>query len=233
MSQHDDVNGHLAEASDEDAAAYRVSLRVLRAASPLNRKACPSPQALIGDDLPREGAARRDAHVAACPACREDLADFAAVETEPAPSGALALAGSVAAAVQAKLVLGLSLADKALQLIESTLTPLPAPALAPARGDAAGAGLAMAIPFVEGTLELEWALTGEGASLACRATGGAPLVHRVVLADPSGAILESRTADEQGVTRLSAVPPGDYLLRAYAPRSADPALQVELSLRAS
>jgi hypothetical protein len=231
--EHEDVNGHLADASGDEATAYRVALRVLRAASPLNRKTCPTPAELTATDLVGDTGRRRDAHVAACPACRDDLRDFSVLQEEPAQSAVAALVSAAVVAIRGKIVLGLAMAEKTLQLLESTLAPAPTPVLAPARGEAATAGLAMAIPFHEGTLELQWAFGGAGATLCCKALGEAPRVYRVVLANLAGAALESRTADEDGLARFADVTPGGYLLRAYGPQSADPSLEVELDLRAT
>ncbi len=221
----------LANASAEDRAAYRVAAQVLKNASPLQRATCPSSADLIASpEALGERAAERDAHVAACPACRDDLADFSVLETEPAPSLATATA-----AICGRIVLGLRQAAEAvsrqLELIESTLDLSPAPALAPARGATETAGLSARIPLHAGHLRLEWGPGAAGIDLKASAEGGAPSNYRLVLANPGGGTLESQTSGDDGVARISGITPGSYSLRVYAPQTQTPAIDLELELR--
>lgn len=218
------------DAGPEEVAAYRTVARVLKAASPLNRATCPGREDLIASkaSLGSERASARQTHLDACPLCREDLHDLAALTGEPAPS----LLAAATAAVRAKVVLALDLAGHALELIESTLTPAPPPALAAARGEGrALEGLALRAPFGEGDLELQWIYARGAVDLLVQALGDAPKSYRLTLRRPGGGIYESRTSDEGGVTRLSGLEPATYALGIYPPQARHPEIQLELDLR--
>lgn len=237
MTNPSDPNSELTEAlanaSDEDRAAYRVAARVLKSASPLARATCPPGADLIAS--PEELGARaplRDAHVAACPACRDDLADFRVLEAEPAPSLAAATA-AIGGRIVLALRQGLNAISRQLELIESTLDLNPAPALAVARGGTQGAGLAARIPLETGHLRLEWGAGTVGIDLRAATEGDAPSTYRLVLGHPDGGTLESRTSGEDGVARISGIAPGIYALRVYAPQTQAPSIDLELELRDS
>ena len=237
MTTPSDPNAELADAlenaSEADRTAYRVAARVLKSASPLQRATCPPTADLIAspEEL-GERASRRDAHVAACPACRDDLADFRVLDAEPAPSLA-----ATAAAIYGRIVLGLSQGvdaiSRQLDLIESTLDLSPVPALGVARGAAKATGLESRIPLGEGHLRFEWGAGRGGIDLRATTEGDAPTTYRLVLGRPGGGTLESRTSGENGVAQISGIAPGSYALRVYAPHPQAPAIELELELRDS
>jgi len=216
--------------------AFHKVAEYLASASPLARTFCPTPPVLVKrESLDFAQRDRLDAHLEACPACREDLADLKALTVEPAPD--------LLTTLKAKLVLGLTAASQALQILETNLGLGSSPALAPARGAvSAEAGPAVVcVPFGAGELELSWVAARGEVDLQARAIGGAPLAFRVALA-PKGAeeaagegegagVWESRSSDEQGVVALSGLAGGDYTLSAYGPQRRLPDIEVELSLK--
>ncbi|MGE0706764.1 MAG: hypothetical protein AB7N76_06125 [Planctomycetota bacterium] len=229
MSAHDDaLEAWLQEqgaASAADLAAYRAAEGVLRGASPLRREFCPSredlvaPQRVLGQTL----SAARERHLAACPLCRDDLADHAAL-TALAPSGG--------ALLLARLSLALEAGRDLLRLVESSLSPAAPVALAPARGgEAAAAGLAQRAAWGAGELRFEWAPVRGAVDLAVAASAEGPRPFRVDLFPPDGGgLIESRSSDDEGVARLSGLAPGEYLLRVCGPHEGGPVLEVELEL---
>lgn len=210
----------------EQLALYRGAARLVREAAPSSRAYCPSRAELSAEDLAPPRAAARARHLAACPLCAEDLADWRALEAAPAPS-------LLAPTLGGRVVLLLDAAARALRLLEASFPPLPSATPALVRGEAPAAASAAGVraPFGEGALELSWTAAGAGVHLRARAAEGAPVPYRVELRDPDGAPLESRASDEAGVVSLSDLAPGAYRLLAYGPQRSEPELELELELR--
>lgn len=214
--------------------ACREALAAAAGASVPARAWCPPREALLAfaPELGPAPTTALRAHVAACPACRDDVRDLLALE--PAPAAAPLPA-------RARVALALErLADavaRGLRLLESSLplAPAPAPALARA-GEGGGDAVAVAAPFGAGELELTWVAAAQGVDLRARAAGGAPPAFRLDLSAPADgeawALCESRSSDEAGQVTLAALAPGRYLLAAYGPQRAEPDLTLELDLRA-
>ena len=213
--------------------AARAAAAWVAGAAPAGRGFCPPRPLLAGrEELAPAERRRLDAHAAACPACRSELADLAALLTEPVPAQP-----GLLTTLRLRAVLLLDAARRGLELVEGSLLPAPVPALVPVRGGPAGQGGALGslAPLGGGALQLTWVSGPEGVDLLCRAEGGAPRSFRLELgpADDPGAVWESRSADPQGAVRLSGLAPGRYLLRAYVPQEARPGLELELELRAT
>lgn len=233
--ERDDLEGlELPQAPDPAASrAYREAARVLRGAAPAARRWCPPRGELVlaAAELGRERAGRRDAHVAACPLCRDDLRDLGALEAEPSPS--------LVARLRATLRLVVDEAARAVRVIDASLPGAPAPALAPVRGAGADPLAVVAAPFGDGSLEVAWVAAGRGADLRTRATGGAPTEYRVDLGpappdpdapDAEPEVWESRASDPAGAVALAGLEPGRYRLAVYAPSQREPALEVVVDL---
>ncbi|MCO5170247.1 MAG: hypothetical protein M9894_28260 [Planctomycetes bacterium] len=210
--------------------ACREALGAVARASVPARAWCPPREdlwAFAPDPGPAPTVALR-AHVAACPACRDDVRDLLALhEVAPAP-----------VPVRARVALALErlgdAAARALRLLESSLPLGPAPAPALARAEASGAGVSVVAPLGPGELELAWVAGARGVDLRARARGGAPN-YRLDLSAPAGeawALCESRSADEAGQVTLEGLPPGRYLLAVFGPQRGGPDLQLELDLQA-
>lgn len=234
LSESGGTSAHLAgcAACRARVEAARAAAGWLRGAAPGTRAFCP-PRPLLAtrEELDPRQRARLDAHAAACPACRAELADLAALLEPPAPSHV-----GVLETLRLRLVLTLDAARRGLELLESQLLPLPVPALVPVRGGEAGpaAGVGALAPFGGGALELLWVTGADGIDLQARASGAAPKSFRLELGpqDDPAAVWESRSADPAGVVRLDALAPGAYWLRAYVPQEATPGLEIALELRA-
>lgn len=232
----DDAEAHLAACAGcrERVAAYRAARAVVRCAEVPSRAWCPPREALLGfaPDLgePPPSPALR-AHVAACPACRDDVRDLVALDA-PAPP----LLGEVRARVTLLLERLGEAVGRGLRLLESTLDLAPAPAPALARGGEAGDAVAVVAPFAGGELEVAWVAAADGVDLRARARGDAPRTYRVDLSAPTDdggrRLLESRSADESGELTLAGLAPGRYLLSVHGPQRSDPDLTLELELRA-
>ncbi|RMG08837.1 MAG: hypothetical protein D6731_20955 [Planctomycetota bacterium] len=235
MNGHDDgLREQLDAAGEEERRAYREAARILAAASPLARATCPSAEDLLADpgELGAERAQARERHLAACPACRDDLRDFEALAAV-APAVAPAAARAVAA-VRQVLVVGLDAAARALQVLESSLAPAPEPVLPAvrAREVAPQPALTRRAPFGAGVLELRLQRTARGVDLEARAAEGAPPGYRLLLRGREGEPLEVRAADAEGVVRLGALGEGAYELEVEPAEAEVPPLRVALELRA-
>lgn len=215
----------------EELAAYRASETLLRNASPLNRSACPSPAELIAlpEELGVTLSAARQRHLAACPLCADDLADYEVYQQIEASPLA-----QVVAALQGKLVLALDAAQSALRLLESSLPSAEGLALAPVRGgEGAAPTLIQRGTFGQGSLELEWAAARGTVDLRVRVDEAAPRPYRVDLhagGEAPGGLLESRSCDESGQVHLAGLTPGHYWLRVQGPHDRSPALELALEL---
>ena len=218
----------------EDLAAFRASEALLHRASPLHRAACPSPAELIAppEELGVTLSAARQRHLAACPLCADDLADYEVYQQLEASPLA-----QVGAALQGKLVLALDAARAVLRLLESSLPSAEGLALAPARGgEGAAPTLVQRGAFGEGSLELEWAAARGAVDLRVRVDEGAPRPYRVDLhggGPAPGGLLESRSCDESGQVHLAGLTPGHYWLRVQGPHDRSPALELALELGAA
>ena len=199
---------------DFDPAAWE---RALQRLSPLSRELCPPREDLARDPLP--AGLRR--HVQACPGCRDDLRDLAALlVADPAPTG---LAGRLALWI-----------DRAKRLVEvldpGGLLPAPAPAPIPVRGDGSGGqGGASLIPFGDGALKLTYVPSAAGLDLELRAEGAAPAEFRALVGPVGEPAWEGRTA-EAGALRIEGLAPGTYGLQVLAPGSRDPDVELTLDL---
>lgn len=235
-----EARDHLAACAScrERVEAYRAAAAVVGCAEVASRAWCPPREALLGfaPDLgePPPSAQLR-AHVAACPACREDVRDLVALDVTAPP-----LLGALRARVT---VLVERLGDalgRGLRLLESSLELAPAPAPALARGAGPGAARADAVavvaPLGPGELEVTWVASADGVDVRTRARGEAPRAYRLDLATPEGAdawrLVESRSADEAGELTISGLAPGRYLLSVFGPQRGAPDLTLELELRA-
>lgn len=239
LSESGGTSAHLAgcAACRARVEAARAAASWVRGAAPGTRAFCP-PRPLLAtrEELDPGQRARLDAHAAACPACRAELADFAAL-LAPAPSTPAPTGAGLLETLRLRLVLSLDAARRGLELLESQLLPLPVPALVPVRGGEAGptpaAGVGALAPFGGGALELLWVTGADGIDLQARASGAAPKSFRLELGpqDDPAAVWESRSADEGGVVRLDGLAPGAYWLRAYVPQEANPGLELAVELR--
>jgi hypothetical protein len=216
--------------------AARTAATLVAAARVPDRAWCPPREALLAfaEAAPPP---RLRQHVAACPACRDDVRDLLALDAAPAP--AIAPAAAPAATLVARVVLALgALAGEAVRLVESTLPLGPTPALAAVRGPAAPGAppVVVVASFGPGELEVAWGPAPGGADLRIRARGGAPRGYRVALsARREGApdeLWESRSSDEEGQVTLAALAPGRYALAVFGPQRQEPDLVVEVDLRA-
>ncbi len=170
--------------------AYQQTAALLESYAPASRNLCPP----RGETVPR-------AHLDACPLCREDLADLAALDAPP------------------RAVLAVRLARGLVELVENALGELlPAPEPALARGGAAGAAVAVRRDLGGGaTLEVSLAPGREGVDVLVRVTG-APR-FRAELAR-AGRLVEGRESDERqrgavaedGRVLFDGVAPGEYEL---------------------
>ncbi|HBP23189.1 MAG TPA: hypothetical protein DEA08_36125 [Planctomycetes bacterium] len=215
----------------EDLAAFRASEALLQRASPLNRASCPSPAELIAapEELGVTLSAARQRHLAACPLCADDLADYEVYQQIEASPLA-----QVAAALQGKLVLALDAAQAVLRLLESSLPSAEGLTLAPVRGgEGAAPTLVQRGTFGQGSLELEWAAARGTVDLRIQVDGQAPRPYRVDLhagGEEPGGLLESRSCDESGQVHLAGLTPGSYWLRVQGPHDRSPALELALEL---
>ncbi|MEZ6184853.1 MAG: hypothetical protein R3F62_07570 [Planctomycetota bacterium] len=196
-----------------DAAAWERALAPL---APLERALCPPREELAREPLP--AALRR--HVQACPGCRDDLRDLAALlAPQPATAGL---------AVRLRLWV-----DRVRRRVEALdpggLLPAPAPALAALRGDDAGRGGARLIPFGDGALKLSYLPAPAGVDLELVAEGGAPREFRALLGPVGQPAWEGRTAVE-GAVRLSGLAAGSYALEVLGPGARDPEVRLTLDL---
>ncbi len=229
--------------------AYRAAAAAVRCAQVPARAWCPPREGLLAfaadlGEAPPSPALR--AHVAACPACRDDVRDLLALEVEPAPLLETLRARVTLLVEQLGETLG-----RGLRLLESTLTPAPLPAPALARGAAPARSDAVAVvaPLPRGELEVTWVAAADGIDLRARARGDAPRTYRLDLSTPAPAsepasaevaaptpatwrLLESRSADEAGDVTLAGLTPGRYLLTVFGPQRSEPDLTLELELRA-
>jgi len=240
MAEHDpllettaDLGPEAPSATPEELLAFQASARLLANASPLSRAYCPSPQELIATDkaLGGEKADRRQNHIAACPLCRDDLADYRALQVIPEPA---------LSALKGKIVLGLRAAKEAvaqaLELIETTLTPVAGNPVAVRGAAEAVAPVVLQVPFGEGELELTWQGDAEGIDLQVRAIGRAPIAYRLALAPRaedegwSAGVWENRTADDSGRASVGGLAAGEYVLTVYGPQRRQPDVEVELTL---
>ncbi|MCA8926330.1 MAG: hypothetical protein KDD82_31270 [Planctomycetes bacterium] len=200
--------------ADFDPSAWE---RALERLSPLARQLCPPREELARDPLPAE--LRR--HVQACPGCRDDLRDLAALLVgDPAPVG---------------LVTRIRLwIDRARRLVEELdpggLLPAPPPLAVAVRGEGPPAqGAARLIPFGGGALKLSYMPTPAGIDLELSAQGGAPAEFRALLGPSGKPAWEGRTALD-GALRITGLEPGTYGLQVLAPGSRDPDVELTLEL---
>lgn len=217
--------------------AYRAASATVTRASVPSRAWCPPRESLLA--FLDEAAPPLRTHVAACPACRDDVRDLRALALEPEAEPASVT--TIAAAVRARVVLALDAVARGLRLLESTLPLGPEPVPVVARGGGAStptssAPLVVVAPFGGGDLEVTWAVTRDGVDLRTRARGGAPLAYRVALSighqGSPDELWESRSADERGQVSLAGLEPGRYVLAVFGPQHRDPDLVLEVDLRA-
>lgn len=223
------------------AAARAMGLVLTRAAVPA-RAWCPPRDellrfapALVQLEAEPAPTARLRAHVAACPACREEVRDLLALDPAPdlLPSP---LAVAVAGARQRVVLLLDELRALGLRLLESTL-PLgeAVPVLARGAPQTSGAPVVVVAPLGAGELEVAWVAAGAGVDLRTRARGAAPRAYRVALstrqADGKDELWESRSSDEEGAVTLTGLSPGAYTLAVFGPQRREADLIVEVELR--
>lgn len=226
-------------------ADFRAAAAALACAAPATRRWCPPREALgdlvdgiarsVGEPLAAWTPAAVQRHLGACPTCREDARDLRALLEAPAAP----LTGRVAARVV--LAIRRAAADvraagaAALDLLETTLAPRPAPALLPVRGgEGQAAPVVVGAPFGGGELEVTLAFARGAVDLRARTTGVAPRSWRLAVSSRRGdaaELLESRSADEHGVVVVAGLEPGRYLLEAFGPQRREPDLAVDVELR--
>ena len=179
--------------------SYRRVAALIESYAPASRNLCP----------PRGEPVNR-AHLDACPLCREDLADLAALEAPP------------------RVALAVRFARGLVELVENALGELlPAPEPVLARGGAASATVAVRRELEAGvTLEVALAPGREGVDVLVRVTGAARF--RAELAR-DGRLVEGRESDE-GRVLFDGVAPGEYELVVHRP-GATP-VEVVLGVRA-
>ena len=209
------LTAHLATCAACRAAhdAARAAMAALTNLSPGSRRLCPPPEELA--QIP-EGIAMLSVrlHAAVCADCREDLADLAALEIEPATR-----------IVARWLADGFRIVSQTL----SNLAPEPVPALA-ARGGAGGAtGWTVRQPLDDAELKLELA-PGDSHSfaLAVSLAPKPPPGTRVDL-EASDRLLESRTMDATGLLSFLALPPGHYRVTVRRPSQSPITTEIEVS----
>lgn len=225
----------------ERVAAVRAMGLVLTSAAVPSRVWCPPRDELLrfapdavrteGDPAPT---ARLRAHVAACPACRDEVRDLLALELTPDAPSPLAVA--VAGARQRVVLLLDELREMGLRLLESTLPPGEVPVPVLARGSGHGEPpVVVTAAFGAGELEVAWGATGAGVDLRTRSRGAGPRAYRVALSTrrPDGGeeLWESRSSDEDGAVTLTGLRPGLYTLAVFGPQRRDADLIVEVELR--
>ncbi len=210
--------------------AARAVAAALRSAAPGGRTWCP-PRDLLGEPDPAAGpwaGGVLGRHLAACPFCREDARDLHALLT-PSP-----VAGTAEALH--RLILRVRAAGaQALELLETTLSPQPAPVLVPIRGEASATpegAVVVSVPFGAGSLEVAASAVRGRVDLRARAQGEAPGAWRLALSagDPLE-LVESRSADARGAVVLTGLEPGRYRLEAFGPQRQAPDLAIDLELR--
>jgi len=166
-------------------AVKKVSL-LLESYAPASRNLCPDRHMLADRGKALE------AHLAACPLCREDLLDLAVLEAAP------------------RFVLAVKFARGLVELVENALgelLPRVEPALA--RGGAAASAVVVRRDLGGGAvLEVALAPGREGVDVLVTLAGAARFRVELVRA---GKILEGRESEE-GRVLLDGVAPGDYEL---------------------
>jgi hypothetical protein len=225
-------------------AAVRAMGLVLESAAVPSRVWCPPRDELLrfapdavrpeGDPAPT---ARLRAHVAACPACRDEVRDLLALELAPDAPSPLAVA--VAGARQRVVLLLDELRELGLRLLESTLPQGEVPVPVLARGSAQpGPGeppVVVTAAFGAGELEVAWGASSTGVDLRTRSRGAGSRAYRVALSTrrPDGGeeLWESRSSDEDGAVTLTGLRPGLYTLAVFGPQRRDADLIVEVELR--
>lgn len=188
----------------------RAALAALTNLSPGSRRLCPPPEDLLAS-AGGVGSLRVRLHVALCADCREDLADWSALEEEPP-----------AQLIARWLADGFAIVKQTL----SALAPEPVPALA-ARGASGTPGWRVRQPIEDGELALELAGDAATFALSVRITPKPRCGTRVDL-ESGGRLLESRAMDASGVLAFLGLAPGRYRLTVRRPAITPVVTEVEV-----
>lgn len=191
--------------------AARAAANALANLSPGGRRLCPPPEELTAVPAGVAPAAVR-LHVALCTDCQDDLADLAALETEPP-----------------REIVARWLAD-GFRIVSQTLDGLAQPVLVPAtRGATAGTtSWRLTQPLDEGELALELA-SGDHGTFALSVTIPPPVKPgtRVDL-ESEARLLESRALDASGRYAFLGLDSGVYTLTLR--RSGSPPVRISLDV---
>jgi hypothetical protein len=183
--------------TDETVRRLRRMLRMLAEFSPGRRGVCPDREQLVAYYEQAQAGTAADAvrgHVEACPFCRADLADLAALSTEPL----------------LEAVVGLL--HNGLRLLTHSFAASTTPQPVAARGDAATPTIDLATQRdgVAVELRVDHASSAAADVRVVLRLGDGPLGRARIGLHAGEALLESRVASDSGEVVFADVPAGDY-----------------------